>query len=99
MLLGLAVANPDAWITRHNVERHQATGRVDWGYLQQLSADDLPELIELPSEQVACAVADDLERHGWAGWNLSRSRASALLRSLDLPTDGVLCAWRPEPLG
>ena len=33
LLLGLAVANPDAWIARHNIERYEATGKVDWNYL------------------------------------------------------------------
>ena len=34
LLLGLAIANPDAWIARHNVDRYQATGKVDWSYLR-----------------------------------------------------------------
>ena len=45
LLLGLAVANPDAWIARHNVERYQATGKVDWSYLRTLSLDAAPTLV------------------------------------------------------
>ena len=29
LLLGLAIANPDAWIAQHNIERYEATGKVD----------------------------------------------------------------------
>ena len=27
---GAGIANPDAWIAEHNVERYQATGKVDY---------------------------------------------------------------------
>jgi two-component system, OmpR family, sensor histidine kinase BaeS len=49
VLLALAVANPDAWVARHNIERYQATGKVDWDYLRGLSADAAPTLAALPS--------------------------------------------------
>ena len=51
VLLALAVANPDAWIARHNIERYHATGKVDWGYLRGLSADATPTLAALPGAE------------------------------------------------
>jgi len=79
-LLGLALVNPDAWIARHNLDRYDETGRVDWGYLDGLSDDAVPVLSELPATERACALSgwtrsDD----DWLEWNLGRSRAAAAL--------------------
>lgn len=76
-LLGLALLNPDAWIAERNLDRFAETGRVDWSYLQGLSADVVPALEGQPAEVVACAlmgqtaVDDD-----WLEWNLGRHRAA-----------------------
>jgi hypothetical protein len=86
LLLGLAVANPDAWIAEHNLERYEQTGKVDWQYLRGLSSDATPTLAALPPEQAACALGDpSLEQDGWAGWNLSRARAADALDNFELP--------------
>ena len=83
-LLGLAVANPDAWIARNNLERYDATGRVDWEYLQTLSDDAVPVLADRPATETACALAG---RHAadddWLEWNLGRSRAATALEGVD----------------
>jgi hypothetical protein len=88
LLLGLGLANPDAWIARHNIERYETTGKVDWSYLRGLSADAAPTLAALPPEQAACALEDPSpeEDDGWAGWNLSRQRAADALDDFDLPS-------------
>jgi hypothetical protein len=81
-LLVLAAINPDAWIAQHNVDRYEATSKVDWLYLQGLSADAVPVLVTLPDDVVDCA----LRSHGtdsdddWLQWNLGRHRAEPLLR-------------------
>ena len=86
LLLALALANPDAWIARHNVERYEATGKVDWSYLRGLSSDAAPTLAKLPPEQAACALNDPSpEKDGWTGWNLSRARAVDALADFKLP--------------
>ena len=86
LLLGLAVVNPDAWIARHNVDRYEATGKVDWSYLRGLSLDAAPTLVALPPEQAACALGDiSPEKDTWAGWNLARARARDALADFDLP--------------
>ena len=86
LLLGLGLANPDAWIARHNIDRYETTGKVDWSYLRGLSADAAPTLAALPPEEAACALEDPSpEDDGWAGWNLSRERAADALDDFELP--------------
>ena len=76
LLLGLAAINPDAWIARQNLDRYEATGKVDWHYLGDLSDDALPVLATLPQHLAECALAiDGRERDDWLEWNLGRSQA------------------------
>jgi two-component system sensor histidine kinase BaeS len=82
LLLLLAALNPDAWIARHNLDRYDQTGKVDWYYLQGLSADAVPVLATLPGDVVECA----LQGHGpgeddWLEWNLGRHRAEPVMRA------------------
>lgn len=79
-LLGLAVANPDAWIARHNLDRYDETGRVDWTYLAGLSDDAVPVLTELTGDARACALGGrESGGDDWLEWNLGRSRAAGEL--------------------
>lgn len=85
-LAGLALANPDAWIARHNIDRYEATGKVDLPYLGTLSADAVPELLRLSPADLACALpggwsSDD----DWLAWNLGRERARDALGADRLP--------------
>lgn len=76
MLLALGLANPDAWIARHNIERYHATGKVDWDYLRGLSADAVPILVKLPDQEAGCILRDHPFTTGsWTSWNLGRQRA------------------------
>ncbi len=80
LLLGLAVLNPDAWIARHNLDRYEATGKLDAGYLGGLSADAVPFILDHPLPPSLRCEMGDLgfylrEPDGWTGWNLSRERA------------------------
>ncbi|VXB75887.1 DUF4153 domain-containing protein [Aeromicrobium sp. 9AM] len=80
LLLGLAAINPDAWIARHNIDRYESSGKVDWTYLQGLSDDALPVLSTLPPNLVECAVSLDGRTHDdWLEWNLGRSRARSTI--------------------
>jgi two-component system sensor histidine kinase BaeS len=82
LLLGLAALNPDAWIARQNLDRYEATGKVDWSYLGGLSDDALPVLTDLPRPLAECAVAiDGRERDDWLEWNLGRSRARGFIEA------------------
>lgn len=94
LTVGLVVAatvaslaiRPDALVAERNIERWQATGRIDLAYLDRLSADAVPALVELPDGLRGCLLADDRERlavaDGWRSWNLSRSRARAAMEGL-----------------
>lgn len=95
LLLLLAAVNPDAWIAQHNLDRYYVTGKVDWDYLQGLSADAVPVLNTLPDEVVECALmghrpgSDD-----WLEWNFGRQRAEPLMRSrlADWDYNDAVCA-------
>jgi hypothetical protein len=91
LLLGLAALNPDAWIARHNVERYDDTGKVDWDYLAGLSDDAVPELRRLPAELQPCAISlADEHDDDWLEWNLGRARASDFVdehRGWTVPAD------------
>jgi Domain of unknown function (DUF4173) len=84
-LLGLAAADPDAFIAEHNVTRYAETGSVDLGYLSGLSADAVPALDRLPARQRDCALAPIAARldpgESWRDWNLGRTRARTVLRA------------------
>jgi hypothetical protein len=94
LLLGLAVVNPDAWIAQHNLDRYAATGKVDWSYLQGLSADAVPVLATLPDDVAECALAGhEPSDDDWLEWNLGRQRAEPLVRShlADRTHDDAVC--------
>lgn len=79
-LLGLALINPDAWITERNLDRYEATGRIDWFYIQGLSADIVPALEGQPADVVDCALMGQTAiDDDWLEFNLSRHRADSLI--------------------
>jgi len=95
LLLLLAAVNPDAWIAQHNLDRYHDTGKVDWYYLQGLSADAVPVLSSLPDEVVECALlGHEPGNDDWLEWNLGRERAAPLLRShrADWEHSDAVCA-------
>jgi hypothetical protein len=79
-LLGLAAINPDAWIARHNLDRYADSGRVDWSYLRNLSADAVPVFEDRSSTEIACGQPRYWSQDDdWLAWNLGRSRARAVV--------------------
>jgi hypothetical protein len=81
--LAFWVSDPDRRIAAHNVERYEATGRIDVRYLAGLSADAVPEFARLPQPLRDGALAlqrDRLARaDGFASANLARERARRAL--------------------
>jgi hypothetical protein len=83
---GLNILDPDALIARTNLDRP----RVDIAYLGHLSDDAVPTLVDrlptLPAEHRQELTFWLLRRGrndgGLLGWNVSRSRAHALLDRL-----------------
>ena len=103
-LIGLAAINPDAWVAERNIDRYEATGDLDLTYLQSLSADAAPVIVDrlpeevsrcvlglLPANSLAAAVLDDPR-----AWNLGRARAESAVVGIDLVTSpygpGAECA-------
>jgi signal transduction histidine kinase len=88
-LLGLALANPDAWIAEHNLDRYAETDKIDWAYLRNLSDDAVPVLADQPAEVAACALSGYLPSDDdWLEWNLGRHRAEDTIdayRDIDDP--------------
>lgn len=95
-LLVLAAVNPDGYIAGRNVDRYQraeqalpGSGKIDLDYLRGLSADAVPAISRLPEElrtpALGCTPARLGEPDSWAGWNLGRARARALVS----PSDGA----------
>ncbi|MBR7743211.1 DUF4173 domain-containing protein [Phycicoccus sp. BSK3Z-2] len=83
--VGFVGMNPDAWVAGHNIDRYEATGRLDTFYLSGLSADATPTILErLPGDLGTCVVDarrlstlwGEGDTHGdWLSWNLGRARA------------------------
>jgi two-component system, OmpR family, sensor histidine kinase BaeS len=96
-LLVLAAINPDAWIARQNIDRFDATGRVDWTYLRSLSDDAVPVLADLPAAQRFCVLegrrtTDD----DWLEWNLGRRRAADALDAVKPGPTSQVVACRDD---
>jgi hypothetical protein len=91
-VLGLAAINPDAWVAGRNIDRYEATGKLDADYLQTLSADAAPVVVErLPEDVAGCVLrpmpSDALaaeQEAGWLGWNLGRARAADAVAGVEL---------------
>lgn len=95
--LGLAAMNPDAWVADRNIDRFEASGRLDLAYLQSLSADAAPTIRErLPQDLATCALAylprNQLaeDRRGLWDWSLGRERARDSVEGLDVPTSASM---------
>jgi hypothetical protein len=82
-LLVLAALNPDRFTAEHNVERWQATGKIDLPYLATLSVDALPAFDALPEDVRRCLLvrmkSQLTDTEGWHSWNLSREQARPVL--------------------
>jgi two-component system sensor histidine kinase BaeS len=89
-LIGLAAINPDAWVAERNLDRYEATGKLDARYLQTLSADATPVIAERLPPDVARCVLQDLPSSSLRpealddprAWNLGRARAEEALDGL-----------------
>jgi two-component system sensor histidine kinase BaeS len=89
-LIGLAAINPDAWVAERNLDRYEATCKLDARYLQTLSADATPVIAERLPPDVARCVLQDLPSNSLRpealddprAWNLGRARAEEALDGL-----------------
>ncbi len=76
-LLGVAAINPDAWIAEQNLDRYADTGRVDWHYLRNLSADAVPVFEDRGEIEIQCGMPRYWSQDDdWLSWNLGRRLAT-----------------------
>ena len=86
-LIGLAALNPDRFIAERNIDRYQATGKIDIWYLARLSDDAVPALATLPDDLRACTLdSRHVAPDDWRSWNLGRAQARETLARLTGPT-------------
>jgi two-component system sensor histidine kinase BaeS len=79
-LLGLAALNPDALIAKQNLGRYDASGKVDWHYLRNLSADAVPVFEGRSNDDIRCGLPRYWTHdEDWLSWNLGRVRAHAAI--------------------
>ncbi|WP_035770076.1 DUF4153 domain-containing protein [Arthrobacter castelli] len=83
LLLAIGLANPEAWVAQQNIDRYEATGKLDLQYLSTLGADATPVIAEgLPAELAQCVIAQQpvpgASTDDWLAWNLGRARAEAV---------------------
>lgn len=87
----LNVMNMDDFIARHNIERFEATGKLDVDYLMLLSDDAIPSIVPLlnpKNEDEAWygtlktelghrlyMLDEDQDNRGWFGYHVGRARA------------------------
>ncbi len=91
-LVGLAAVNPDAWVASRNLDRYEATGKLDVPYLMNLSADASPVIADRLGPDVARCVLRLLPLNSMnqetledaRAWNLGRSRAESVLEDVDV---------------
>ena len=92
-VLALVLANPDAFVASRNIDRYEATGKIDLGHLSRQSADAAPVVLErLPAELVDCWLRSwgaswveldqgqlTVPREDWQSWTWSDHRAREAL--------------------
>jgi len=80
--LAFWVGDPDRRIATHNVERYEATGKIDLDYMSDLSADAVPALLRLPPPLRERVLG---RQPGWRAGTGSRRRTS--------PVRGRVTRW------
>ncbi|MET8683377.1 DUF4173 domain-containing protein [Streptomyces sp. NPDC004732] len=95
-VLAFGLLSPDALIAERNVQRYEETGKFDFDYTRQLSADAVPALDKLPEPQRSCAlkdVAEELESgdEPWFATSLGESRARRIIKDRPLAAAPGFC--------
>lgn len=91
------LANPEAWVAQRNIDRYQATGKLDAAYLRSLGSDATPAIVAgLPRDVSACIVlpstiAARAQREDVLSWNLGRSREASVEVAPMTPAEAARC--------
>lgn len=96
LVLALALLNPEAWVANRNIDRFEATGKIDTLYLESLSADAMPPVARrLTGTERDCVLANQRDRDRTMRtpgdpleWNLGRHRAAGLTIPATAPAGG-----------
>lgn len=92
-LAGFNILNPDSFIAQKNIARFEQSGKIDDLYLFELSADALPQVLNMYDrlagenkaviEEKLIAQKADLERYqkNWQSHNWARTKALEALKS------------------
>jgi signal transduction histidine kinase len=78
-VLVLLLGNPDAWVAERNIDRYEATGRLDLAHLSQLSPDAAPVVLGRLSTPVASCVLE------WSDWGPAPTAAESPQAASDGP--------------
>jgi Domain of unknown function (DUF4153) len=89
LVVALEVVNPDAYITRTNLERALESRTFDAAYVSSLSADAVPDMVAaLPklTAENSCVISKRLlsrwpasRQSDWRTWNRSRAEAERVI--------------------
>ncbi|MBE7323044.1 DUF4173 domain-containing protein [Nocardioides sp. Y6] len=90
VVVGLSWFNTGGWVADRNIDRFEATGRLDVAYLGSLGGGALPTVVDrLTPEQAACVASwgpyggpEDPLAEGWLSWSWDRSAARTALEEL-----------------
>lgn len=99
VLLALNIVNPDALVTRVNVDRAGSGAAFDMTYHAGLGADAVPAFVELLAESPdSCVVAANLRSTYGAGtptrlrgWNVGYARARAAVQEHEAALRPITC--------
>ncbi len=73
-------STPTRSIAKQNLDRYADTGRVDWHYLRNLSADAVPVFEDRSEGEIRCGLPRYWSQDDdWLAWNLGRSRATSVI--------------------
>ncbi|MBO0842020.1 MAG: DUF4173 domain-containing protein [Nocardioides sp.] len=93
-LLGIAAINPDGWIASRNIDRYEATHKIDTAYLGGLSQDAVPALRRLPADVRRCVLTPRESHDTWLDWNLGRARAGGMAPIIKVTGESGQCEPR-----
>ena len=89
LLAGFGLMNPDAFVANRNIDRYEATGKLDQLYLSALGGDATPVILaRLEPHERECIYTygralPDVDSP--LGWNLGRARERAALVQHPVP--------------
>ncbi|WP_405611030.1 DUF4153 domain-containing protein [Streptomyces sp. NBC_01508] len=101
-VLIFGLISPDALVAERNIERYEASEKIDINYFQQLSADAVPALDTLPEPLRSCAL-EGIERdldgsdEPWYATSWGESRAREILDKRPIDPQWEACSTMSGP--